>query len=457
MLFDSLSTEAQGSWWTADNDKLRLPGYLKLTNDGPSLHLLEGGFVKDGKTDRHPTLIHGITTRSESVTLHDCHSYSVQQTGITYGMVTAYVGRSPLKSDELLFTSMAVEFDRLVEWVRFQHIGTQGSGYTVLDTPAFKADCGDFTLTLSHSPEFSHNHYHGTISVKAVIIVRPKQPQSLDWYASKAILPLQNLLSLFKGKLTTLSACVGTRGEPDAFDRFSIAAWGLTFPETRESSYYFPLVEFDGIKDSFEAVLQTWFKGYEDVRPAIELYSALIGEHRGLLSNQCLMLSAALEVYHRRKHKGTYLDPKQYEKVKAALNSAIPSWVDKSLKDALKSRIKYGNEYALRKSMGLLLERHLALVKVTEINDVEKFVKRWVDTRNFLTHFDPELKDTMLAGPDLLLAVDIMHVLLEQCLLGECGLKDTVLRTALRTSVSIRGLHPVMKPWYPLKQSRQSK
>ncbi|MDN5873075.1 MAG: hypothetical protein L0H29_01670, partial [Sinobacteraceae bacterium] len=69
---------------------------------------------------------------------------------------------------------------------------------------------------------------------------------------------------------------------------------------------------------------------------------------------------------------GTYMSPEDYEAVRHALATAIPSSVGADHREALKSRIKYGNELSLRKRINGLagyLQKTNQLTSTTIGND----------------------------------------------------------------------------------------
>jgi len=101
------------------------------------------------------------------------------------------------------------------------------------------------------------------------------------------------------------------------------------------------------------------------------------------------------------------------------------------LKQAMVSRLKYGNEYSLRKRMKLLLgslsrqSRHL----VSEHEAA--FVDSVVATRNYLTHYDPESKDAALDGVALSKVNTQLQKLLLLLLLKDIGIDEEVVGNAI--------------------------
>jgi hypothetical protein len=80
--------------------------------------------------------------------------------------------------------------------------------------------------------------------------------------------------------------------------------------------------------------------------------------------------------------KETYLKCMYPEIVKS-----IPDTIDPDFKEGLKSRIKFGYEYSLRRRIKELFRNNNNFLN-DFIVDAETFQKEIVDTRNYYTHYD---------------------------------------------------------------------
>ncbi len=104
----------------------------------------------------------------------------------------------------------------------------------------------------------------------------------------------------------------------------------------------------------------------------------------------------ALEGLHRALYKGKYMDESEYTNVKSELTAAIPNNVKPDHKEALKSRIKYGNQISLRKRLDELISI-LSLNSRNSLFGIGNGIPRtWIDTRNYYTHWDDELLSNVL-------------------------------------------------------------
>jgi hypothetical protein len=106
---------------------------------------------------------------------------------------------------------------------------------------------------------------------------------------------------------------------------------------------------------------------------------------------------------------------------------AIPASLDPSLQDALRSRIKYGNEYSLRKRLALMCEEHKRALDAVAPN-ISRFIGPIVDLRNLLTHFPPEADEAYPKDEEWWRYNFILRVLLEFSFLKIMGFTDDEVR-----------------------------
>jgi len=66
------------------------------------------------------------------------------------------------------------------------------------------------------------------------------------------------------------------------------------------------------------------------------------------------------------------------------------------------------------------------------VQEVDRFVKEVGDSRNYYTHFNPELEKKALKGKDLFDAMENVKLLLLAGVLGRIGIKSEVFDQAIR-------------------------
>ncbi len=144
-----------------------------------------------------------------------------------------------------------------------------------------------------------------------------------------------------------------------------------------------------------EAFLQGMHEhGYVEVMP-VNLALSTMASTNLWVHVRFLSLLQALEGLHRALFSGTYMDPEQYKVVKDALVDAIPNIVSADHRASLKTKIRYGNEISLRKRLNDLAGRLDDAVRI-QILGSKDVPQNWVDTRNYYTHWDEELRSKIL-------------------------------------------------------------
>jgi len=180
------------------------------------------------------------------------------------------------------------------------------------------------------------------------------------------------------------------------------------------------LFTFEDISEKFENVLKNWFEKAEMLKPVYDLYFGTLYNPRMYLQHEFLSMIRAVEAYHRLKFEGKYLSDEDYEPIQERFKDIINKLsVEASFKEALKSKLKYGNEYSLRKR---LKDLFVAYQEITQnfIKDEDNFINRVIDTRNYLTHYDKKLR-SIADGKDLYCITQKLKIILQTCLLYELG------------------------------------
>ncbi len=162
---------------------------------------------------------------------------------------------------------------------------------------------------------------------------------------------------------------------------------------------FFVLRRFLGI--SFEDVLKNWFSVCEKIRTPSRLAVSILSSDKVWLNIEFLSLMQALEGFHRALYPGTYTSDKEYEAVKLKLYEALPTGISEGHKEALKSKIKYGNDISLSRRITELGKMFSSEVRKALFGSLEKPAREWVETRNYYTHWDEVLSEVALSGSEM--------------------------------------------------------
>ena len=183
--------------------------------------------------------------------------------------------------------------------------------------------------------------------------------------------------------------------------------------------------------ERFKAVLNSWYRVYEQVKTVAHLYLSdrLSGSLE--LEGTFLTVMQALEAYHHLFYPShVYMERGEYRRAIApVLTEAIPSTAEPSLKEKLKELLRYGYEYSLKKKLEEII---LELPDDTLRNDVQApgFLGRSVTTRNYLVHRDPEAAAKAFDQHELYRAGCVWQEVIYALVLGRAGLQPSEITRA---------------------------
>lgn len=127
----------------------------------------------------------------------------------------------------------------------------------------------------------------------------------------------------------------------------------------------------------------------------------------------------------------------EYSKIAELLYAAIPDSLSAGHKQSLKSKIRFGYQHSLAKRIDHILGTVLLPYKFdldALVGDYKTFARILVDTRNYLTHHDPNSKGKAIDEPhkqsDF---AERMKLLIQLCFFAEIGIPPkTVHKLMLR-------------------------
>lgn len=187
--------------------------------------------------------------------------------------------------------------------------------------------------------------------------------------------------------------------------------------------------------DSFGEVVTTWFRDIDSVLVPSQLALGIVSTKNLWLHIQFASLIQALEGFHRGRFPGNYMDDAAYNSVKSTLTAAIPESVSTGHRKALRSRIRYGNQISLSKRLPELRDRLGDQLASLIIGRDGKVPRNWIDTRNYHSHWDEELRPNAIDGQAMYNANVRMEHFLRVLYLLMTGIpQSTVLQCLQNTS-----------------------
>jgi hypothetical protein len=380
---------------------LELEGFEALTD---KTFRLFGGYSQPGYQ-----IIKGRTADGYSVLLleNQHHGYSIFYPKFVMVSRQEILWNQP---EEIKARRLVAHYTHLNDWRGISPFDTEeerdekglkGSSIKYAPPDAIVAPLSALDAEIRFLPEVhtSLQWYQANLIYRTVVAIVADEAQPIAWLYDH-LQHMQDLLSLLIGaaiqKLELVVRLDKSETEANIGQQINIfhSVPKLTPPKFTPSE---SMLSAAVLGDKIPSIVDAWFQPQ-----VLEFWEVLRDLYFGARFHDTnnrfrfLALTQVLESYHRRKYGGEYLSEKEYKPIKNALIKAIPDTVQPDHQDSLKSRIKYGYQYSLRKRMELLFEllgehllRLLGLRTGVKTHD-ELYLKKIVATRNYLTHYDPE-------------------------------------------------------------------
>ncbi|MBI3866043.1 MAG: hypothetical protein HY290_29550 [Planctomycetia bacterium] len=439
MLADSFT--ATGDWWLPGTPDVKLHGTLSYSSG--ALELDVSGTLATKTEDRHAVgadrfpvhpCVHGLSNEGRRLTL-------LKAAAVSYGSSTKYapifliVGGLTADADSLHLTSLSFYCTHLDTFInrRLLDHRTDGNGpdlkelsikYVQPEKLSWIVEAIDAKLEFDTALSYRTGITSSELHFRSFVTITPNAPQDLDWFVKKMwrFCYLLTLLTDERVSPTGISIEVAGESRPCKLIYRTIEPRS----DKGESELLVCLFHLGHVVEDFRSILNVWFAVNETMLDAIHL---TMDAHRNpdqTPHGRFLLAAHAVEVISRATTSSTYMETAEYAAVVDVLNGAIPGNVARDHRESLKSRIKYGNEFAFHKRITALLESLSAKAREIVCQDPAKFARGIVDTRNYYTHFTDELRPKALTGATAFWATVRLLILARILLLKHLGIADDV-------------------------------
>ena len=186
------------------------------------------------------------------------------------------------------------------------------------------------------------------------------------------------------------------------------------------------LFQFHEIKELFNQIVNSWFKFKSDLKIVYELYFGVMYNSNLYLTNKFLMISEAIEVYHRQKFDPIGLTNKQkevYDRIIPYINDIPLVSNDISSEEVEQVKVWMNNgisPYLSTRIMRLYVKYCEIIPFVSlKIGSKKCFALKASKYRNDLTHGNISSEET--DDSDLLWTYTDLHILLRLCIYSQLG------------------------------------
>lgn len=440
--------ELTGFWWLPNEPNNKVFGNLNFNNqDGATLNLA-GAFSPTPSLirDSHGIIL-GFSTDGQKVTLYQNYQTNSQflMPGMhteTYESSVIFCGAHFSNEESLIFDSVSVVFTYFEDWLGVSGFDDEiqcDDGKMVCHTVSYRspeasiADVGNLQVVIDYGYDTKRSG-NEQIILRQVPHLKLKFAGSLgfDDMISSALYSLQDFLAfavdrpVFPTRLTVSSNEILqeiSRDDKSSSIPVTIRVYYKIhdMPQNTKTLVPFDMFfSYQEIEDDFQEVMRNWFQFLSDLRPVINLYLAPFYNSNMYIDNEFLSMIQAAETYHRQTRGGSYLSDEDYLEIYRGLIDSLPPKSDNAFKMSLQSRLKYMNEYSLRKRLKELIKTFSNIVQLY-IENEDTYIQQAIDTRNYLTHYDPKLKNLACKGTDLYYLTQQTRVILDICILNSLG------------------------------------
>ena len=397
-----------GFWWFPNNPDERFFGLLEYCAEKGiilKLTIPMNESTLSGRGEINETIyqdvINGILENGEKITLTHCYEKKTQKHDNLkqriyflikeYLVEIIYLGETFSKNEDIKFEEITVIFSHLNKFI-FQKNKTSPSTLS-----SIKIELENAKITIEEGIRFSQNnsnqislsYYEKSEKHFCSFRIKPKTELSYDSFMERYIVPLRNYFSFFllfdsviPLEITGTFTVNGKFQEINIYRKIFIFSKKLN-AETENTFNIMSLKEEQIINS-----LKLWFIKNRELHPVIDLISAVQLNPELYIEAAFLLLTQALEVYHRKALGGNYLSNEDFESFKETVLQVVPKGLSEPFVTAFKSNLNFRNEYSQRKRFKKLFEVvNTDLDLKLDKKKLEEAVNQVVDTRNYLTHY----------------------------------------------------------------------
>jgi len=445
--------ELKGFWWIPKQKKNKLYGTLKLENEQIILTTEDYKFNKKSFNQNlnYYDIIIGESINGKKITLLDCREFNYNSTfghGTTKKIFVdkAIVGKQFNKKDYVKFRNFKIHFDLLDEFVwmngfkqKFRKKGKTILNLTYKFPKEKKIKINNFELIITFSlngPTMSRVTKEQVATQKIFLQIKSIKNMNLNEIyqikdALRTLLSFATQKSILEDDFYGIEEKIINKTkipeEIKIYDR-NIVKKGKNYEGIIPDNFLFNFHDF-GRK--YSLMFKKWFSLHDKIKSIIPSYNALIYSKDTYLEYHFLGLIHSIEGLYRILINKNYMNTKKYEKeIAEKLISAIPQTINKNHKESLKSKIKYGYEYSLRKRLTEMYQDYCNKLGL-DFNSVKSDIGKIIDTRNYLVHQDNSLKSKASTGNELLRLTYQLKKIMEFIILKEMGFDKDKLKDLL--------------------------
>ena len=434
--------EKYGSWWLPNKNQNKISGSLTFKYGEHATLLLRGSFQEES-FNGFETVFYEIIQgqiEGELFTLVNCLQIGFSNTlsgkgnwsKQTFQVAVIIKGRHFSTKNDLKFRCFNASYSHLREWAFHQIFKlkppekiAESENHWKKEPEKIEIRLENLTVTIEGTCKRLHSTYRDFSERDVRVHFFSILLELRD--ILKLIDDFQNFLELLLDENVTLLSIHVDEGE-----KFEIII--PTMMSKKEEKYPFRFypqpINFKQFLDNPVIYLANWLSSIEKYRPMYDLYFGKPHE-RSYLTTKFLDYAQSLEAYHSRKFKTIFFEEICLMEIETRTNlqNIVKDLLPEPKQSAVLSRFDHINRKTLKMVMEEILEDNKQVLEVIE--DRKKFIRNFVDTRNYYTHYSPEMEKNYLGYEKLLRLVENSRLILVTIFLKEIGFPEDIIKTAV--------------------------
>lgn len=429
-----------GVWFLPDS-KIAIQGHLLVTDFVIELHLTdpnnrelsEKTEVSDIDERKYP-VIHGLGRLGEKITLYDCSGFS-----------DSFNARLMLYGDEYhkdfneeKFKILGVHIPYFDSWISNDSFkkATSEAGFSIEYRTPDKinialSDSLDLSIDFECFSPSTEKRNKITLHQFALVHFIAKDARGMILAELiKYLLYFQQLVSFLSRDGANVSAArVYTKVEHFTRDKFlgTMIYGGTPFNkfeyliEDRHRKY---LITKSDVNESLETFFKNWFGFAAQAQHIIKLIF-LDYFYRGAFDeNNFLNLIRVLEIYHIYKFPGRQMPDEDFKQKLADIIAGVPEQYKKEVKEHL----AFKNELTLDQRLSQLFSEVEGNKIGFDYTYDDGFKRKVKQSRNYYTHYNPNLKDKAATGDELEALTVACRALINYLILKHLNVPEDVIK-----------------------------
>jgi hypothetical protein len=238
-----------------------------------------------------------------------------------------------------------------------------------------------------------------------------------------------NLLSLLIGKnifLSSTEAEIKTNTPPNSKNcqvYFNQSFW----QESKRMHWWDIGIPFDSINRSLSKIIKKWLDSYETLDFILDMFMGTIYNNKLFINQIFLNRVQCIEAYTRINYNLLERSENKFDKRLKKIRKSIKN---KKIEEWFNGKMKYANEKNLKERLVFIFNKNKFFLE-PYIQNIQDFSSKVTSTRNYNTHFDPNLKEKSIPFEEMHTYNLKLKLMMEVILFKDLGIKKELIKKHL--------------------------